>query len=159
MSTVPKFKLYFKFPYFSNSTSIFSKDLNKLLNRYYPQLDCTPVYTNNFSIKSILTHKERLPSRLCSCIIYNYKCPFCEDQYIGSTVRQFYCRYAEHKAISPRSNLLVQSPVFSAIREHENKTGHNATFEQFKILRTTRQYNIRLLETLYIHKEKPSLNT
>ena len=67
--------------------------------------------------------------------------------------------YAEHKAISPRSNLPVQSPVFSAIREHENKTGHNATFEQFKILRTTRQYNIRLLETLYIHKKKPSLNT
>ena len=112
VSNVPKLKLYFKFPYFGNSTPIFSQDLNKILNKYYPQINFTPVYTNTFSIKSILTHKERLPSRLCSCVIYKFKCLFCEEQYIGSTVRQFYCRYAEHKAISPRSNLPVQSPVF-----------------------------------------------
>ena len=159
ISIVPKLKLYFKFPYFGNSTTIFSKDLNKILSKYYPQLNCTLVFTNNFSLKSILNHKEKLPSRLCSCIIYNFKCLFCEEQYIGSTVRQFYCRYAEHKAISPRSNLPIQSPSFSAIREHENNTGHNATFQQFKILRTTLHYNIRLKETLYIHKEKSSLNT
>ena len=157
--TVPKLKLYFKFPYFGNSTTIFNKDLNKILSKYYPQINCTIVFTNPFSLKSILNHKEKLPTCLCSSVIYNFKCLFCEEQYIGSTIRQFYCRYAEHKAISPRTKLPIQSPSFSAIREHENKTGHNATFHQFKILRTSRHYNLRLLETLYIYNKKPSLNT
>ena len=153
------FKLYLKFPYFGNSTAIFSNDVRKILSRYFPQLNCILVFTNTFSIKSILNHKEKLPSCLCSCVIYSFKCLLCEEQYIGSTVRQFYCRYAEHKAISPRTNLPVQSPSFSAIRDHESKTGHNATFEQFKILRRTMHNNIRLMETLYIHRERPSLNT
>ena len=87
-----------------------------------------------------------------------YECQICRDLYIGSTIRHFQCRISEHLGISPRTKAQLSAPLFSSIREHRDKTSHRISPDQFKILDRTSN-NVRLLESLYIFKIKPKLNS
>ena len=157
--TVPKQKLYIKFPYYGYITDKIVSDLNLFFSKFYPQLQITLVCVNNFSIQSFFKHKEALPGYLCSSIIYQYNCMSCNAHYIGSTKRQFRCRMAEHSGFSVRTGQPLQSPSFSSIREHSQQHDHIITKEQFKILAKSNILDLRLLESIYITKLKPTLNT
>ena len=83
----------------------------------------------------------------------------CNAYYIVSLKRQVQCRIAEHKGLSVRIGLPLQSPPFSAIREHSLQYDHIITSQQFKILAKSNETDLRLLESLNIHKYHPPLNT
>ena len=157
--TVPKQKLYVKFPYYGYITDKITKDLNSFFRKFYPQLQITIVNVNSFSIQSFFKLKETLPDHLCSSIIYKYNCMSCNAHYIGSSKRQFRCRIDEHRGISVRTGLPLQSPSFSAIREHSQKYNHIMTPLQFKIVSKCNSTDLRLLESLYIRRESPAINT
>ena len=65
----------------------------------------------------------------------------------------------EHRRISIRTNNPLQSPPFSAIREHSTATNHSFNHNNFKIIATTNQLDSHILESLHIKQLKPSLNT
>ena len=157
--TVSKQKLYVKFPYYGYITDKIASDLNSFLTKFYPQLQITIACVNNFSIQSFFNHKETLPECLCSSIIYQYNCMSCNAHYIGSSKRQLRCRVAEHIGVSVRTGQPLHSPSFSSIREHSHQNDHIITTDQFKILTKTNSLDLRLLESIYIHKLKPTLNT
>ena len=159
MPTVSRQKLYVKFPYYGYITDKIVSDLNSFITKFYPQLHITIVCVNTFSIQSFFKHKEALPEYLCSSIIYQYNCMSCNAHYIGSSKRQFRCRMAEHSGFSVRTGRPLQTPSFSSIRDHAQQNDHIVTSQQFKILGKSNAQDLRLLESIYIGKLKPTLNT
>ena len=157
--TAPKQKLFLKLPYYGYVTEKIISDLKKFFDRHYPQLNVTLVSVNSLSIQSFFKHKEALPNNLCSSIIYQYSCVSCNAHYIGSTKRQFQCRIDDHRGCSVRTGLPLQSASFSAIREHSRDKDHVLKQTQFKILRRSNNADLRLLESLFILRNKPDLNT
>ena len=131
----------------------------RAVRKYYPQIDLKLIFTNKLSVGSLFKFKESLPTSLCSGIIYTYQCALCNECYTGSTTRQLQCRIAEHMGRSVRTNRhLSKSPV-SAIYDHSFKTGHDISKDGFKIIdRNNNVSQLRLLESLYIFKNKPTLN-
>ena len=110
-------------------------------------------------IGSLFKHKEKLPTSVCSRVIYEYKCLLCNKQYIGSTIRQFQCRISEHMGVSVRTGLPMANNPNSAIYDHRYDAGHQIHKDQFRIKKSCHnRYDVRLLEALYIKKEKPELN-
>ena len=65
---------------------------------------------------------------------------------------------SQHKGRSFRTGQLLASPEFSNIRNHAFETDHPILDDNFKILDTCDPFDLRLLESIYIHKKKPSLN-
>ena len=73
---------------------------------------------------------------------------------------QFQCRQAEHMNVSVRTGLPLTLPNHSAILQHSKSTGHEIFQRNFKILsKTYNKKDIISLESLYITKSKPNLNT
>ena len=154
--TVPKQKIFIKLPYYGYITDRITTDLKKLFTKHFPQLHINFICTNSLSIQSFFRHKERLPDSLCSSIIYKFECLSCNALYLGSTRRQFSCRVGEHRAVSIRTNRPLSAPPFSAVREHSQHTGHPIQHKNFKIVATTNNADLHILESLYIKKLKPS---
>ena len=129
------------------------------VRKYYPQIDLKLIFTNKLSIGSLFKFKESLPTSLCSGVIYTYKCALCNECYTGSTTRQLQCRIAEHMGRSVRTNRPLSKHPVSAIYDHSFKFGHAISNDNFKIVdRHSNVNQLRLLESLYIFKTKPSLN-
>ena len=144
-------------PYIGYATDNIKSELRKITNSLFPHLDINFIASNKRSLASLFRHKERLNKSLCSNVIYIYKCT-CNSTYVGSTTRQLHCRICEHEGISPRSKLPLTSPPFSAIGEHYKTCGEQFNPDLFEILDSS-TFNLRLLESLYIFKLKPKLNT
>jgi len=114
--------------------------------------------SNPFCIGSFFKTKDGLPDALRSDLVYKFECS-CNATYIGSTSRQFKVRFYEHLGISYRTKIPLNKPTNSAIRDHINKFDHNCSFENFKPLCASSDLSdLRILESLYILKMKPSLN-
>ena len=65
---------------------------------------------------------------------------------------------SQHKGCSFRTNNPVTNPEKSNILDHSLIAHHPINLENFKILASCDKLDLRLLESLFIHKLKPSLN-
>ena len=134
--------------------------LQRLLRLHFPDINFRFVFTNPLTIGSFFKHKDRMPDRLCSKVVYDYMCPICNDRYIGSTARNLLIRIAEHKGFSYRSGMQLTNPSASMIRDHSRKKDHLIKEDSFKILfRANNVSDLRIAETLSIIEHKPSLNS
>ena len=68
------------------------------------------------------------------------------------------CAYHKHQGRSYRTGNYLTCPENSKILEHSLNSGHPVVENDFKILDCCDNFDIRTLESLYIHKLKPSLN-
>ena len=157
--TVNKKIVYFSMPYYGYISNKIKNEIQSLVEKRYPQLDLRMVFVNRFTIGSFFKHKERLPSDVCSCVIYRFQCEECNSSYIGSTIRHFRVRAHEHMSLSVRSGLPLASPNYSAIMEHSMQKGHRIQYSNFKIVNSSNRLDIRILESIHILKEKPDLNS
>ena len=82
----------------------------------------------------------------------------CSSSYIGQTVKQLKVRISQHKGRCFRTNNLLTCPENSKIWEHYLNSGHSIHDHNFKILDKPHNFDLRILESLWIHKLKPSLN-
>ena len=157
--SAPKMPVYVSFPYYGYISEKVKSELKAIVDRRFPQINFKPIFRNKCMIGSFFKHKEKLPTSVCSNLVYNYKCLLCNKQYIGSTVRQLQCRISEHMGESVRTGLPMTNNPNSAIYKHRFDTGHQISKDQFKIMRSCfNRYDVRLLEALYIKKERPELN-
>ena len=60
-------------------------------------------------------------------IVYKFECPDCSFKYVGESKRSWKSRWAEHKPG-------VRPEIKSAIKDHAESTGHNASMDNATIV-------------------------
>ena len=160
--TVAKQRIFVSMPFFGNHSEKMKKEVTELVGKIYPQVDLFLALVNPFTIGSIFPYNDKLPGMMMkSSIVYKYCCAHCASgTYVGSTTRAAYMRISEHRGRSHRTNFLLSNPTKSAIREHALKCKKTIGDDEFTILaqESSSDLNLRMLESLYIFREKPSLN-
>ena len=103
--------------------------------------------------------KDVLPEKLCSGLVYKFKCNSCNTIYYGKTKHHFYVRAVEHMGISHLTNKGLQNVKQSAISDHLLTCNCNINFNDFTMI-SDDSNNIKLLikESLLISCDKPILN-
>ena len=134
------------------------KKLTSIINRFFPQVDFKCIFVNRNTIGSFFPFKDQIPLMVSPKIIYKYLCGQCNSSYVGETRRHFISRICEHKGISPRTNVPFANPPFSNIREHALNCNHPIKIDNFSVLARCQDYDLRLLESIFIHKLSPNLN-
>ena len=135
------------------------KKLQQILRNTYPQINFRFVFTNSFTIGSLLRDRSSLPMDLCSNIVYMYTCSQCGLRYLGSTSRWFSHRYLEHRGLSLRTRLPLTKPPHFAIRDHSLDQDHPFTHRDFETLTfASDRLDLLISESLLIQKMKPELN-
>lgn len=159
VQTVAREKKYIKLPYLGHMSFTIRKQLQIILRDFFPQIDFRFVFTNQFTIGSLLKQTKPKPFDLTSGVVYLFNCPCCNARYIGSTSRWLQHRIYEHKGVSIRTKLPISRPSHSAIREHFETESHPFTSNDFSILTSiSNRADLVTLESLYITKMKPNLN-
>ena len=156
--TVDKEVIYLRIPYLGEVTNKLQRSLNNTLSKAYPDKIFRFVAMNTFKINSFFRFKDVLPTALRSSTVYQFTCSSCQAGYVGSTTRSFKTRVSEHFGQSARTGRPLQSAPFSAIGEHSKTCKGKLSFDDFNILASNNSDNLRILESLYIYKLKPTLN-
>ena len=156
-----KLEFYFKLPYMSdNLNSYVKKELNNIFCKYFPHIKACAIFYNNCKLKNYVNHKDKLPSPLCSMVVYLYKCPICQLAYVGSTKKCLLQRYHEHNGSSCRTGKMLASPPSSSIRDHCKRTCKCIiSCDDFQVIyKGDSDIEIRIAESLLIGKHRPKLN-
>lgn len=159
ISTVSKEILFCKIPFLNDHTNLLlRKELRDLLSRFYPQIDLRIIFENNWSIGSFFSYKDKVPKLVCSNVVYKYSCAQCSATYIGESSRHLKTRICEHRNLSPRTGELYRTACKSNIFKHFLETDHEVLPCNFEILHSAQNENIFVIESIFIHQLKPSLN-
>ena len=129
----------------------------RLIKQCYPTLKVEVIFTSPKRISSLFRFKDKLPSLICSSVVYRYKCPGCHASYYGKTTRNLVLRCREHLGINKACQRIKSSS--SAIGDHISKSGHDASVEKFEIIsRTDNSFDLLIHESLLILRDRPILN-
>ena len=159
LTTVKKDVRYLKIPFVGHLSFVIRKQLINALKDSFPQINFRVIFTNRFTIASILKQPKAKPFDLTSDVVYLFSCPCCTARYIGSSTRWLKHRICDHMGVSTRTSFPLTNPPFSAIREHSHDLDNRYTYTDFSILNTSsNRSDLLTLEALYIDKMKPSLN-
>ena len=117
------------------------------------------VFRASCRMKSVLRFKDRIPEYLRSHFVYEFKCNSCNAVYIGETFRHQHTRFCEHMGISGLTGKEMKSKKDSAIRDHLLTCDGVITHDSFVIIgREADLIARRVKESLFIHRDEPSLN-
>jgi len=151
--------LYFSLPYFGAQSDKFKVELVDLLRKYFVDIDFKFIFTNNFKLGTLFNYKDRLSKCHRTSLVYKFSCAQCASEYVGMTTRTLGTRVSEHCGRSHRTGRMLACPPHSAIRDHSEACGSRVTLDNFSILNSTSNpLDLRILESLYIFKLKPTLN-
>ena len=152
-------KFYLSLPYFGKQSEKLRSDLCVLLKKYFTDRDFRIILCNNFKIGSFFSYKDKLPPGMQSSLIYKFGCVQCTSSYIGMTSRRLLMRVAEHAGRSFRTGKILSQPAHSAVRCHAQCCGCPITIDNFKIINySSNSFDLKILESLHIFKQKPNLN-
>ena len=156
---VPKKIVYLSLPYLGPPSHKMAKNIKNALSHYYSYIDFKFTFRNNFQIKSFFRYKDKIPTDLQSNIIYKYKCETCNSFYIGSSIKQAKVRFTQHLGTSFRTGRHLSKPMYSAPRNHSETSNHKISYNNFSVIdHAANTHSLRILESLYLLKHKPSLN-
>ena len=126
---------------------------------FFPFLNPRIVLMNSFSIGHFFRYKDRLPKCCQSTVVYKFCCASCGASYVGSTLRNLHSRIQQHLGKSVRTGKFLLKPDPSPIRDHSLACDTLVAQDNFSILgKTSAVFDLRILESLHIFKQKPSLN-
>ena len=132
--------------------------LKSIIEHFYPQVNARIIFQSSNSIQNFFKLKDRIPLSLASSVVYQYTCRQCSATYIGETKKQLKVRISQHKGISFRTNRPLSSFDSSKIYDHAFDSNHPISDDSFKILSNSNVFDLKVLESLYIHKLQPNLN-
>ena len=139
-----------KLPYAGNHGEDIVKRLRTCLKAALPEsVQPRLVYTSR-KLSSFFSLKDKTEKEHKHDVVYNFNCGECNQQYIGETGRRFGRRVHEHIATDKKSH----------VYKHVKNTGHHIDKKNFSIIGANYGHfqKRRILEALYIHQKKPSLN-
>ena len=144
-------------PYLGHYSLQVKTKLNKLVKLCYPDIDFKVIFRCPRRIMSYFPFKDRLSTLLRLGVVYKFECPDCNARYYGKTSRHLATRCREHLGVNKVGKKIKVTP--SAISEHLDQRGHNASIENFSILnRTNNNSDLLIFESLLILRDRPSLN-
>ena len=132
--------------------------LKSVIEHFYPQVNAKTIFQSSNSIENFFKFKDRVPLSLASSVFYQYTCRQCSATYIGETKKQLRVRISQHKGISFRTDRPLASFDSSKIYEHSFDSNHPISDDSFKILINSTVFDLKVLESLCIHKHQPNLN-
>ena len=158
--TNAKPNFYISIPYFGSQSEKLSRELSRLLSKYIPHYNFIIIQVNRHKIGSLFNYKDRLPSFMRSSLVYRFSCARCACEYVGSTTRLLHTRVCEHIGKSHRTGLPLSAPQHSNVRLHCDHCRVSASETDFSILSGCERNSetLRILESMYISKLKPSIN-
>ena len=156
--TVPKRDVFLKIPFLGIQSFRMKRRLKSVIEHFYPQVNARIIFQSSNSIQNFFKFKDRIPLSLASSVVYQYTCRQCSATYIGETKKQLKVRISQHKGISFRTNRPLSSFDSSKIYEHAFDNNHPISDDLFKILSNSNVFDLKFLESLYIHKLQPNLN-
>jgi hypothetical protein len=134
-------------------------ELRSLFAKFFPQINPNFYYRKTATIGSFFKRTETSDMLVRSSVVYQYTCDCCQRSYIGSTMLQMFRRCASHRGVSFRTNRPITKPEKSSIRDHCLELDHPIKIQKISILAATSNISdLRVLESLQIHKCKPALN-
>ena len=156
---VPKKELVCVFPFFGRKSLEIKKRLQNAIERTLPYCKLKVIFKSPSSIFDHFHFKDVIPNKLCSGIVFSFKCNSCNAIYYGKTKRHFYVRAAEHMGISHLTNKRLKNVKQSAISDHVLTCDCNINFNNFTILsKDSNNINLLIKESLLISRDKPILN-
>ena len=132
--------------------------ISKLLKEFYPQLNVRIIFKPKNTIQRLFKFKDPVPLKLQSSVVYKYTCHCCKAMYYGQTKRHLFVRIYEHLGKSLRTGSRINNPPNSSIRDHCRTSNHKIKLESFKIMANTSEMELGIIESLFIHRDKPNLN-
>ena len=156
--TCEKLKVYIKLPYLGLNSHKMTKDIKTVISKYYPQTQLNIALINSNTLDKMFPFKDKIPYLCCSCVIYKYQCDQCSSSYIGETQKQLKYRIFQHKGVSCRTGNRLTCPPNSNIRQHALDFDHSIKLENFKLVNKSNKYEIKIVESILIHKLGPNLN-
>ena len=135
------------------------REITEVLRSFSPYADFLVVLRNQFTIGSLFKYKDIVPKSCISGVVYKFCCPSCGGSYIGSTNVRLKTRVCQHMGISDRTGKMITSPSQSSVRDHSHQCDTPFSISDFNVLKRAQTVvDLRLLESLYIFKERPILN-
>ena len=134
------------------------KRLQNAIERTLPYCKLKVIFKSPSKIVNHFHFKDVIPKKLCSGIVYSFKCNSCNAIYYGKAKRHFYVRAAEHMGISHLTNKRLKNVKQSAISDHLLTCDCNINFNDFTILsKDSNNINLLIKESLLISRDKPIL--
>ena len=144
------------FPFLGRKSLEIKKELQNAIERTLPYYKLKVIFRSPSIIVNHFHFKDVLPKKLCSGIIYSFKCNSCNAIYYGKTKHYFYIRAAEHMGISHLTNKRLKNVKQS---DHLLTCDCNINFDDFTILsKDSNNINLLIKESLLISCDKPILN-
>ena len=147
-------------PHLGSYTKKLEKKIKSAVKQHLANCKLTVVYRASTRLRSLFKFKDSIPSYLTSGIVYKYTCSRCNSTYVGESIRHAKRRYSEHLGISALSGKPLKGQNSTTVRDHILLCKPEASFEDFKVIGrdNTSKYNLRVKESLFIHKERPNIN-
>ena len=156
--TVPLKQIYVNIPYLGFHSEKLKRTINSITKQFFPHINLRFLYQTQNTVGMYFRFKDRLPLSLTSSVIYKYSCGQCPASYIGETRKLMKVRMSQHKGRSFRTNNLLNEPENSKIFEHSINFNHKISDNYFKIIDKCSEFDLRILESIHINENKPTLN-
>ena len=156
---MPKNQLVCVFPFLDRKPLEIKTRLQNAIERTSPYCKLKVFFRLPSKIVNHFHFKDVLPKKLCSGIVYSFKCDSCNAIYYGKTKRHFYVRAAEHMGILHLTNKRLKNVKQSAISDHLLICDCNMNFDDFTILsKDSNDINWLIKESLLISCDKSISN-
>ena len=122
--------------------------LTKTINKHMKSRKLGVILQTSNRLINYYCFKDFVPETLRSTLIYQFLCRSCTASYIGKTYRHFKARVPGHQRVSPRTGKPVKSTLSISV-----------VHEDFTFLGSeSNRYLLKLKDSLFIKRDKPSLN-
>ena len=147
-------------PYLGSFTKRLEKRIKLGLNEHLPHVKITFVYRASTRLRNLFAFKDKIPSYIRSGFVYKFTCASCKAVYIGETNRHQKTRFCEHMGVSALTGKELSCKKPSHIRDHLKHCRTTITKDCFEVIGydSTTRTNLRIKESLFIHRDKPSIN-
>ena len=134
-------------------------NINKLIKDHYRDIQVQFIFKSTKRVSSLFQYKDRIPTLVCSNVVYKFSCSGCNATYYRKTNRNLLIRCNEYLGINRNGHEIVSSRP-SSIRYHIKQTGHTASIDDFCIIsKSNNSYDLLINESLLIQRDRPSLNS
>lgn len=149
IQTVEKKEVLLILPYLGALSESFEKSLQSIISSAYQQVNLKIVFRTTFRIADLFKIKDPIPKRFKSKLVYGIHCTNCDAVYVGKTKRHLSTRFKEHRDLKH----------VTAVSSHLMTTGHDASFDDVKIMAYGKiDTELLIKESLIIKQLNPRLN-
>ena len=117
------------------------------------------IFQSPCKLHSLFHYKDSLQKKICSDIVYRYRCSNCKVTYYGKTNCHFFTRAAEHMGIFNLTEKHLKCVKEPAVSDHLFECNCLIDFDHFDILASdTSRFRLFIKENLLIKSDQPQLN-